>query len=197
MRVYGVSASLARCILVALFWCMPAWADNPPSKDQCTCDPTPEGTPNNGASVINATACWLTEDTETQWCDIAVQGLEGSLQQTQIVGALFQSLANPSDVGQIFQDQFDAFIATERKSGHSQLDISVAQDVIPALLKENAEKLHECVSVFRDASFGKPGRTIEANGNFRCKVGEISGWLRIEFRVGSLWLAYVLAPTAN
>ncbi|MER9494908.1 hypothetical protein NKI86_24125 [Mesorhizobium sp. M0320] len=188
---------LARWVVVASLLSVPAWAGNPPSKSQCTCDAVPEGTVNNGASVINATACWLTEDTETQWCDIAVQSLEGTQTQSQIVGTLFQSVDNTTELRKILQDQFDAFITTEQESGGSQLDTSAAEEVVPALLKENDAKIGECVSAFRDASFGKPGKTIEANADFRCKVGESSGWLRIEFRVGAIWLVYVLAPAGG
>lgn len=45
--------------------------------EKCTCDVLPEADQNNGAEVLNATACWLSQFDDLQWCDITVQSLEG------------------------------------------------------------------------------------------------------------------------
>lgn len=58
-------------------------------------------------------------------------------------------------------------------------------------MKQNEEALVSCVIAFKEATRGFQSKTY---GDFRCRVGQSTGWLRLEFRVGDMWLAYILAP---
>ena len=165
--------------------------------EKCTCDPLPEGVPNNGAWVKNATACWSTEDRGRQWCDITVQSLQESGAHGAVIGTLLQYQDDGAALAGVFQDQFQQFAAAYVRGEHAvPIDMGRAADVLPSILKENQSRISECVVAFRDASFGKGGFQTAAAG-FRCSVGDASGWLRIEFQVGDFWLAYMLAPNVS
>lgn len=165
-------------------------------REKCTCDTQLQSEPNNGAWVKNATACWSTEDRGRQWCDITVQSLEGPISSNTVVGALFRDPTDSAALVDIFHDQFQQFAASSLSSNSLlAIDMQRATKEVPALLKENESRISSCVTAFRDATFGKAGIRDESDG-FRCSVGETSGWLRIEFRIGDLWIAYMLAPNA-
>lgn len=162
--------------------------------EKCTCDPQREGVPNNSAWVKNATACWSTEDRGRQWCDITVQSLQDGGAHGAVVGTLFQYQDDGAALAGVFQDQFQEFAAAYARGEHAvPIEMGRAAAALPSLLKENQSHISECVTAFRDTSFGKGGFQTEADG-FRCSVGDASGWLRIEFQVGDFWLAYMLAP---
>ncbi|AZO55201.1 MULTISPECIES: hypothetical protein [unclassified Mesorhizobium] len=162
-----------------------------PSHEQCSCTYPAK----NGAAVTNATSCWLTTDTQIQWCDIAVQTLEDPTASTsQTVGMLFDNVDDVDALTKIFEEQFYRFVGTADRITGALLDVNEAKDIVPKQLQKNRDKIVECVSAFRDASFGKPGKKLDGDNEFRCGVGETSGWLRIEFRVGDVWLAYALSP---
>ncbi|MER8874589.1 hypothetical protein NKI04_32865 [Mesorhizobium sp. M0814] len=176
-------------LLGFVFW-QPALAGTP-SLDQCTCTHSSR----SGAFVTNATACWLTIDTQIEWCDITVQTLEDPSSSTsQTVATLFDNVNDVESLLKIFQDEFDRFAASTESSSSGRLDIQKAKERIPIRLAGNRDKIGECVAAFRDASFGKSGMSLTGDENFRCGVGQASGWLRIEFRIGDVWLAYVLSP---
>lgn len=167
-----------------------SFAENP-EREKCTCDIERESEPNNGAWVKNATACWSTEDRARQWCDITVQSLEGGGPHSAIVATLYKYESDgPALVG-VFTDQFEQFIAMYSPSEDKPFDAEQARQVVPSLLKENEVQIVECVQGFRD---GKRGLQVEGGETLRCNIGESSGWLRIAFRVGELWLVYMLAP---
>lgn len=176
-------------VVAFIFW-HPAFAGNP-SLEQCTCTHASR----SGAFVTNATACWLTIDAEIQWCDITVQTLEDPASSTsQTVATLFDNMNDVDTLIKLFQVEFDRFAASAESRSSGRLDVQKAKETVPTQLAENRAKIGECVSAFRDASFGKGGMSLTGNDNFRCGVGESSGWLRIEFRVGDVWLAYALSP---
>ncbi|MEI9409331.1 hypothetical protein [Mesorhizobium salmacidum] len=178
--------------LVFLGACSVSKAENP-SQEKCTCDTQPpQGV--DGAWIKNATACWSTEAPEDQWCDMTVQSLEGDTAQSAVVATLMNNGENGSNLATIFGQQFQTFIKTAEQQGQLKFDVEEARTVVPALLRDNASRIEECVSAFRDATFGKGGVPLEGGSDFRCGVGASSGWLRIEFRVRDLWLAYMLAP---
>ncbi|RRH92938.1 hypothetical protein EH240_30830 [Mesorhizobium tamadayense] len=176
-------------VLLVVFW-QPAFAENP-SLEQCTCTQASR----SGAFVTNATACWLTIDTEIQWCDITVQTLEDPTSSTsQTVATIFDNMDDVDTLVKLFQEEFTRFAASAEARSGGRLDIQKAKETVPTQLADNRAKIGECVLAFRDASFGKGGMNLSGNENFRCGVGEASGWLRIEFRVGDVWLAYALSP---
>ncbi len=163
-------------------------------REKCTCDTYREGELNNGAWVKNATACWSTEDRGRQWCDITVQSLEGGSVTGAVADTLFQKQTDSSALIGVFQEQFVKFVSSYTSSAHTvPLDIGRASAEVPALLKKNESRISTCVVAFKDATFGKGGIEDE-DDNFRCSVGEATGWLRVEFRAGDVWLAYMLAP---
>ncbi|TIU29517.1 MAG: hypothetical protein E5W34_00515 [Mesorhizobium sp.] len=91
------------------------------------------------------------------------------------------------------QERFRAFVAT---AADSQLpfNVDLARDIVPGLLSANQGILVQCVNALRDRMFGKGGVVLEGEGGLRCRVGESSGWLRLEFQIGDVWLAYMIAP---
>ncbi|RWM10442.1 hypothetical protein [Mesorhizobium sp.] len=165
-------------------------------REKCTCDLERSGTNQNGAWVKNATACWLTEFHQSHWCDISVESLEGSQSHSALVQTLFKLDAGGSDLVRAFQTQFENFIGTTADDGKAtdDFDRQTARDAVPVLLKDKQEEIGECVNAFRDASFGKGGKSVADEEKFRCSVGQESGWLRMEFRIGDDWLVYALSP---
>lgn len=163
------------------------------TREKCTCNLGKGGRQENGAWVQNATACWLTTDPSRNWCDIAVQGLEGTETSSAVVQTLFQYRNDGPSLVKTFQDQFERFISSPTPNSIG-LDRQAAEKVVPSLLAEKQQQIGQCVDAFRDAAFGKGSVTIDGGKEFRCSVGQSSGWLRIEFRVDEFWLIYLLAP---
>ncbi|MER8395779.1 hypothetical protein NKH10_28645 [Mesorhizobium sp. M1340] len=167
-------------------------AENP-EREKCTCDTQKESPPNNGAWVKNATACWSTEIRDRQWCDITVQSLEGSQAHAAIIVQLLDRKDDAAALDAKLQEQFQEFTETAADGG-VPLDVELARDTVPSLLKRNEGVVVQCVNALQDRVFGKGGAVLEGQGGFKCSVGESSGWLRIEFQVGDVWLAYMIAP---
>jgi hypothetical protein len=169
-----------------------AKAENP-EREKCTCDTQVEGEPNNGAWVKNATACWSTEIKDRQWCDITIQSLEGSQAHAAVVIQLLDRKDDTAALEASLQEQFQEFVATAQ-DGLLPLNFDLARDVVPGLLSKNQGILIKCVNALSDRTFGKPGVVLEGEGGLRCSVGDSSAWLRLEFQVGDVWLAYTIAP---
>ncbi|MES0130928.1 hypothetical protein [Mesorhizobium sp. M0029] len=167
-----------------------------PEREKCTCDTQKESEPINGAWVKNATACWSTEIKDRQWCDITVQSLEGSQTQAAIVIQLLDRKDDAAALNAKLQEQFQQFMSTAADAS-LPLDLNLARDVVPSLLKANEDLIMQCVNALQDKMSGKGGAVLEGEGGLKCSVGESSGWLRIEFRVGDVWLAYMIAPPSS
>lgn len=162
--------------------------------EKCTCDTQRQSEPNNGAWVKNATACWSTEDRGRQWCDITVQSLEGPTSGSAVVDTLFRDPTDSAALTDVFYKQFQKFSTSSLSTGSLlTVDMERASKEVATLLGKNEARVSSCVSAFRDATFGKGGIVSEGDG-FRCSIGETSGWLRVEFLIGDLWIAYMLAP---
>ncbi|WP_040585078.1 hypothetical protein [Allomesorhizobium alhagi] len=169
--------------------------------EKCTCDALPEANQNNGAQILNATACWASQFDDLQWCDITVQSLEGDAGAHAAVVATLFGYQNGDDRAGIVNallDEFEQFAATYQRAPRDvvSFDVNQARNIVPDLMKEYEDAIAACVSAFKEATFGKGGFQGQSDEDFRCRVGQSSGWLRIEFRVGEVWLAYMLAPNA-
>lgn len=167
--------------------------------EKCTCDAVPEGEQNNGAQVLNATACWSSQVDDLQWCDITVQSLEGDAgAHGAVVATLFAyDNEDPADLVNTLRHEFDRFVSTYQEAPPRDgmvFNLNHAREIVPALMKQYDHALADCVVAFKDATFGKGGFQGQSDENFHCGVGQSSGWLRIEFRVGEVWLVYMLAP---
>lgn len=166
-----------------------AVAENP-SREKCTCDIEVESVRNNGAWVKNATSCWSTELHGQQWCDITVQTLRNSPTHNAIVLQLRNTGDDPTTLTSVMVERFNEF-AADTDSSQSALDLAQARDLVPKLLKNNDKLVQECARAMTD---GKRGFRREGTEGFQCTVGESSGWLRIEFQIGDVKLAYMIAP---
>lgn len=169
-----------------------ALAENP-ELGKCTCDTQPENEPNNGAWVKNASACWSTEVADRQWCDITVESLVGSPAHSAMTTQLLDRKNDSAALYSTIQVRFQEFIVTAADA-QLPLNVNQAREGVSRLLKANLELISRCVSVLQDHMYGKGGVLLEGKGGFRCRVGETSGWLRLEFEVGEVWLAYMIAP---
>ncbi|MGO6947037.1 MULTISPECIES: hypothetical protein [Rhizobium] len=176
--------AVVSCIIFEL---APAFAENP-SRDKCTCDLEKGDPPENGAWIQNATSCWSTEIRQRQWCDITVQSLASGTGQTSVVLDLLAKGNDPTSVTAAMQDRFQQFAATASRSD-TGLDIKRAIEVVPGILKANDDVIQRCVGA---ASEGKRGVRIEGRDTLMCEVSEVSGWLRIDFRVGDALVAYMI-----
>ena len=178
---------LIAMVSCAIFDMAPAFAENP-SRDKCTCDLEKGDPPENGAWVQNATSCWSTEIRERQWCDITVQSLATGTGQPSVVLELFGKASNLGSITTAMQDRFQEFAASASR-GDTGLDIKLAMDVVPGILKGNDDVIQSCVGA---ANEGRRGFRREGRDTLMCQVSEISGWLRIEFQVGETRVAYML-----
>lgn len=178
---------LIAVVSCVIFQMAPALAENP-SRDKCTCDLEKGDPPENGAWVQNATSCWSTEIRERQWCDITVQSLATGTGQTSVVLDLLEKGRDPASVAAAMQDRFQQFAATASRTDPG-LDIKLAVEVVPGILKANDDVIQRCVGA---ASEGKRGFRLEGRDTLMCQVSEISGWLRVEFQVGDARVAYMI-----
>ncbi|MBB2685248.1 UNVERIFIED_ORG: hypothetical protein GGD47_002836 [Rhizobium etli] len=185
----SVSTLLAVMALLTL-GSLPSQAENP-TRDKCTCDLEKGDPPENGAWVQNATSCWSTEIRERQWCDITVQTLApaGASSQGPVVLQLFDRGSDPAAITTVMQDRFQEFLATASERGDNGLDVKRAAEAVPSILKANDEVIQQCVQAAVD---GKRGFRMEGRDTLMCQVSEVSGWLRIDFRVGDAMVAYMI-----
>lgn len=190
---------LPAVILLSL-WCLASGgvsvaSAEDPTIEKCTCDLDKNKQPDNGATVVNASACWATEDTSRQWCEIAVAYLEGSKgKRDLVVGLVSAANSNGEAVATQLKAELDtfanAFSQTPSSTKFSPDDIRGA---VGGLIDKYTEQIAACVKQFgkKDAEF-KP----QEGDGFACTVGETTGWLRIEFQVGETRFIYMVAPNA-
>ena len=112
-----------------------------------------------------------------------VVGLIGAADQSDFMGA-----------AKLLKEQLDYFIQTlERSPGTSPISPQDIRDNVGRLIDQNVERIGTCLKQFGDKS--SEFKPQEGDG-FACTVGEATGWLRIEFRVGETSFIYMVAPNA-
>jgi hypothetical protein len=179
-----------------IFLLAPAAAESP-SLDKCTCDTQPESESNNGAWITNAAACWSTEDRGRQWCDITAESLVGSSAHAEVAFAFTQQSSDASQLTRLVVEALDRFLLSSDPGFRiAQFDATEAQALVPELLAKNAESLTACGRAFGNRGSSISGIQAGDGETFRCQVSHASGWLRLEFRLGAVWLVYMLAPNA-
>jgi hypothetical protein len=191
-RVWLVGLRLA--LGATLFLITDARAENP-KREKCTCDLVTGATSDNGASVVNATVCWSTEDIGRQWCDITVQSLGGSVTHQSVVAALLKYSGAPEALAAVLKEQAaDFFNAYKDADSAIHFDVAKAQEQVSYIADKNSESIAICVGDFEAWTHGRREFKGISEPLFSCSVGATSGWLRIAFQVDDIWIVYMVAP---
>jgi hypothetical protein len=172
---------------------MPSMAADP-TYEKCTCDLTREDMLNNGASVRNATACWSTEDSDRQWCDITVQAIEGDNRHQTIINELAHLQNDPAGMTAFLQRQAEKSVLSSAAPANVEY-LDQARAELPALMKAFDKLTSACVEGFIRYQEKREFTAIN-EGAFYCRVGSATGWLRISFRVGNVSFVFMVAPNA-
>ncbi|KKX29341.1 hypothetical protein [Rhizobium sp. LC145] len=166
-----------------------------PTHEKCTCDLSRESALNNGASVRNATACWSTEDPDRQWCDITVQAIEGDNRHQTIINELVQLQNDPESMTAFLQRQAEESILSSAVPPNIEI-LNQARADLPALMKTFDMRTSACVQGFIRYQERKELFTGVDEVGFSCQVGNVTGWLRMSFRVGNVSFVFMVAPNA-
>jgi hypothetical protein len=173
-------------------WTVPAAAANP-TREQCTCDPKPESVLNNGASVRNATVCWANVNDANQWCDITVKALEGDGRQQAVIKEFVQIKDDPSHVTTFMQDLAENAFQSDDDPATKEF-FATARDQLPEVLKINSKLTGACIENFLQARKSHESFKDIEEGPFSCHIGEVTGWLRMTYRVGDVRFVLMVAP---
>ncbi|MCM2477285.1 hypothetical protein HGO38_27920 [Rhizobium sp. CG5] len=163
-----------------------AGAENP-TREKCTCNLNPDDPPEDGAWVKNAAACWSTEVRDQNWCDIAVESIQGPHSTS---AELLGNADSPPGLVDILRSRFDNFIKMSEVEG-SIVNLNQATDIVASLLKENDDLVANCVTAFAGQ---KRGFVQDGKGGVVCRISEASGWLRLEIPVEGARIVYMVAP---
>ncbi|TIO05689.1 hypothetical protein [Mesorhizobium sp.] len=166
-----------------------------PTHEKCTCDLTREDALNNGASVRNATACWSTEDPDLQWCDITVQAIEGDNRHQTIINELVQLQNDPEGMTAFLQRQAEESVLSSAVPANIEF-LNQARAELPALMKAFDKLTSACVQGFIRYQEKKEFFTGIDEGAFSCRVGNVTGWLRMSFQIGNVSFVFMVAPNA-
>lgn len=166
-----------------------------PTHEKCTCDLAREDALNNGASVRNATACWSTEDPDRQWCDITVQAIEGDSRHQTIINELVQLQADPEGMTSFLQRQAKESVLSSAVPENTEF-LSQARAELPAVIKTFDKLTSACIQGFVRYQEKKESFTGISEGGFSCRVGNVTGWLRMAFQVGNVRFVFMVAPNA-
>jgi hypothetical protein len=129
-----------------------------------------------------------TEVRERQWCDITVQSLVNGAGQTSVVLKVLGEARDPASLVTAMQDRFQQFAAAANQND-TGLDINRAREIVPGILKANDDVIQRCVGA---ATEQKRGFRLEGRDTLMCQVSEVSGWLRVEFMVAEVRVAYMI-----
>lgn len=189
---------LAAALLAALL-AVPA-AAAPPEPEKCTCDLQRNAVEDDGAKVLNATACWSTELHDRQWCDISVASLRGSGGHRRTVAIVLNHAAAGDGAGlaRDLAEAFAAYLGSADPTAPSRWDLDPerAQTEAAAVLTGATEALGRCATGFAQWHEAREGAVSGETDRLRCSVGSDSGWLRIEVMLegGRLSVVYMIAP---
>ena len=187
-------------VILLSLWCLAfgvsvASAEDP-TLEKCTCDLDKNKQPDNGATVVNASACWATEDPSRQWCEIAVAYLEGANGKRDLVVGLVSAAAqsNSAAIATQLKAELDVFAnAFSQTPSNTKFSPDDIRGAVGGLIDKYVEQIAACVKQFGEKSTDfKP----QEADDFACTVGEATGWLRLEFRVGETRFIYMVAPNA-
>jgi len=182
---------LSACLSLSLQAALADAAD----RERCACDTVPGDPPRNGASVKNATACWILEDQGREWCDIVVESLDGS-DGISFPAAPENVQDRPARASRFVEWRFGEFLkvyAASGVAGPMLRDLPQAEQTMRMLLERHGALLADCLDEFGKDLLGR-GFHRESSEGVTCQIGERTGWLRLRFAVGGLWLTYGLAP---
>lgn len=165
-------------------------------RERCTCDLAPGDPPRHGASVKNASACWTIEDQVREWCDIVVESLGGSSAGVSLPLVAGDAQDRPAQASRFVEARFQRFIETYAASGTASpmlSDLPQAEKAMGVFLERHGALLADCLDEFGKDLLGR-GFHRESSEGVTCQVGERTGWLRLRFALGGMWLSYLLAP---
>ena len=74
--------------------------------------------------------------------------------------------------------------------------LAQARQELPALMKANDKLTAACVQEFNRSRETRESFKPIIDGDFSCRVGETTGWLRMAFQVGRIRFVFMVAPHA-
>lgn len=165
-------------------------------REKCACDAAPGDPPRNGASVNNAAACWILEDGDREWCDIVVESLEGSSAGVPLPAVTGNMPDRSMQASRFVEARFRQFLQTyaaSRGAAPMLPDLPLAEQAMRVFLERHGGLIADCLDEFGKDLLGR-GFHRESSEGVACGIGERTGWLRLRFAVGGIWLTYLLAP---
>lgn len=185
-----MSKTFAAVFAIALLWTVPSMSAEA-TQEKCTCDTKPGAVQDNGAWVNNAVACWSREDVEREWCTISIQAIEGDTRHQTIIGELDRLQGAPEQLSSFLQGQ-----EAETVADPSTVEFAQARAELPALLENNSKLAAACVEAFLKERMGNTDFDGIEEGQFACRIGKATGWLRMSFQVGDVRFVFMIAPDA-
>ena len=92
----------------------------------------------------------------------------------------------------LFENYFER--QADADNGLGRLNFSTAANDLPRLFDVNGKKIFQCLANFAKWH-EKPGRFEPVEGErLHCRIGEISGWLRIGFEFDGIFVLFMVAP---
>ncbi|MER8627324.1 hypothetical protein [Mesorhizobium sp. M1143] len=183
---------VATAMAVALFsWAALAYGEDA-SREKCTCDAKPGLVQDNGAWIDNATACWSSVDAQREWCQMAVQAIEGDARHETIINELIQAKDDPANLIAVLRTQAERSTTADDKQG----DITKAREDLPAVMKRFDKLTAVCVGEFLKHTKDNGDFDPIEDGAFACHIGKETGWLRMSYKVGEVEFVFMIAPHA-
>ena len=173
-----------------------------PTKEKCTCDLGREIDRRGGATVDNASECYLFTDSEREWCIFVVESLNRSRHHTELVRQLADDTTDRNAIANLFSQRFygslEFYGSLDRSGGGGTLDgLSYPQrniiDRMNSALTEHRELLQSCTEVFTTRS-SERSETLRGSDTFRCGVHP-NGWLTLAFDFRPSRVFYLLGPS--
>ncbi|SDW54379.1 hypothetical protein SAMN05444358_1011108 [Ruegeria halocynthiae] len=165
------------------------------TRAQCSCDHEAKGDKQHGATVANASACFLTENENNHWCSFDVDALEGSSRQQEFLLVLRGQVGTGAAEDVILSRLTEYRTApdvSERLKARG-FDTASAVDRTQSILKDNNDLLNKCLGAFVDLDPGEFAKMAEGDG-LACGVNAETGWLNLEFRFDGWKLLYLTEP---
>ncbi|ASY74392.1 hypothetical protein [Sinorhizobium fredii] len=174
-------------VLVMLGSVTPGYAEDA-SPEKCTCDAKRGAVQDNGAQVENATACWASVDEGREWCRITVEALQGDERHQGIIDQLMRAKDDPATLFGYLYELSQGALAVE--GDKSSTEYAAARSNLPTVIKAYDEATSKCVGLFLDKADGFE------EGDFSCQISDLTGWLRMSYRIGSFRFVFMIAPNA-
>ncbi|UVK46719.1 hypothetical protein BPNPMPFG_002423 [Mesorhizobium sp. AR07] len=156
------------------------------------CDLKPEASPDNGAWVKNATACWQLTRADHERCEITVLSLDGDARHDELLNELQKNSNNPAGLSSYLQKLGTKAMITNRSQSTPELAGALAE--MPQVINSVDNFAVECVDRFLNAAPGGERFNDIEQASFVCQIGKTTGWLRMSYKVRDFLFILAIAP---